>query len=93
MQVAAKLYRRTYFLECLRKSYTFAQKDAVINMLRRYISGYDKSGTFLKKQHWVAEMSTDDRQSEACNRATILGQDSESYTEIHRAIKLFTDTK
>ncbi len=59
----------------------------------RYISGYDKSGTFLKKQHWVAEMSTDDRQSEACNRATILGQDSESYSEIHRAIKLFTDTK
>lgn len=82
-----------FLIHYVNTSRYFQDSDAVINMLRRYISGYDKSGTFLKKQHWVAEMSTDDRQPEACNRATILGQDSESYSEIHRAIKLFTDTK
>ena len=82
-----------FLIHYVNTSKYFKDSDAVIQTLRRHISDYDKSGAFLEKQQWVAEMSTDKRQTEACNRATLLGPDSESYSEIHHAIKLFTDTK
>lgn len=82
-----------FLIHYVNTSKYFQDSDAVIQMLRRHISDYDKSGAFLEKQQWVAEMSTEERQTEACNRATLLGPDSESYSEIHHAIKLFTDTK
>ena len=82
-----------FLIHYVNTSKYFKDSDAVIQTLRRHISDYDKSGAFLEKQQWVAEMSTDKRQTEACNRATLLGPDSESYSEIHLAIKLFTDTK
>ena len=82
-----------FLIHYVNTSKYFKDSDAVIQTLRRHISDYDKSGAFLGKQQWVSEMSTDKRQTEACNRATLLGPDSESYSEIHLAIKLFTDTK
>ena len=82
-----------FLIHYVNTSKYFKDSDAVIQTLRRHIDNYDKSGAFLEKQQWVAEMSTDKRQTEACNRATLLSPDSESYSEIHHAIKLFTDTK
>ena len=82
-----------FLIHYVNTSKYFKDSDAVIQTLRRHISDYDKSGAFLEKQQWVAEMSTDKRQTEACNRATLLRPNSESYSEIHHAIKLFTDTK
>lgn len=82
-----------FLIHYVNTSKYFKDSDAVIQTLRRHISDYDKSGAFLEKQQWVSEMSTDKRQTEACNRATLLGPDSESYSEIHLAIKLFTGTK
>ena len=82
-----------FLIHYINTSKYFQDSDAVIQMLRRHIANYDKSGAFLEKQQWVSEMSTDKRQTEACNRATLLGPDSESYSEIHLAIKLFTGTK
>lgn len=37
-----------FLIHYVNTSRYFQDSDAVINMLRRYISGYDKSGTFLK---------------------------------------------
>ena len=82
-----------FLIHYINTSKYFQDSDAVIQMLRRHIANYDKSGAFLEKQQWVTEMSTDERQTEACNRATLLSPNSESYSEIHLAIKLFTGTK
>lgn len=82
-----------FLIHYVNTSKYFQDSDAVIRMLRRHIADYDKSGAFLEKQQWVTEMSTDERQTTACNRAAAIIPDSESYSEIHHAIKLFTDTK
>ncbi len=82
-----------FLIHYVNTSKYFQDSDAVIRMLRRHIADYDKSGAFLEKQQWVTEMSTDERQTTACNRAAAISPDSESYSEIHHAIKLFTDTK
>lgn len=82
-----------FLIHYVNTSKYFQDSDTVIKMLRRHITNYDKSGAFLEKQQWVTEMSTDGRQLEACKRASLLGPDSESYSEIHHAIKLFIDMK
>ena len=70
----------------------FKDSEAVSQVLRKFIPGYDKTGSFLEKQNWVAEMSTDARQNDACKRATLLSPKDESYSEIYKAIALFAET-
>ena len=70
----------------------FKDSDAVIKVLRKFIRSYDKTAAFLEKQDWVAEISTDTKQNDACKRASLLGPQDESYSEIYRAITLFAET-
>ena len=70
----------------------YKDSDVVSKVLRKFITGYEKNGPFLEKQNWVAEMSTDARQSDACKRAALLGPQNESYSEIYKAIALFAET-
>ena len=70
----------------------FKDSDAVSKVLMKFIQGYNKTGPFLEKQNWVAEMSTDERQKDACKRAALLGPQNESYSEIYKAIALFAET-
>ena len=70
----------------------FKDSDAIINILRKFIPEYNKTGSFLEKQNWVAEMSTDARLNDACKRAALLGPQDESYSELYNAITLFTET-
>lgn len=70
----------------------FQDSEAVIRILRKFITNYDKSGIFLEKSQWVAEMSTEARLGDACKHAAALALESESYSEIHLAIKLFSET-
>lgn len=70
----------------------FNDANAVIKVLKKFIPGYDKNGPFLEKQSWVAEISTEARQNDACKRAELLGPQSESYSEIYKAIALFAET-
>ena len=70
----------------------FKDSDAVSKVLTKFIQGYNKTSPFLEKQNWVAEMSTDERQKDACKRATLLGPQNESYSEIYKAIALFAET-
>lgn len=70
----------------------FRDADAVIKVLKKYIPGYNKTGDFLEKQSWVAQLSTDDKLNEACRRASLLGPTDESYSEIYKAIALFVET-
>ena len=61
-------------------------------VLKKYIPGYNKTGDFLEKKSWVAQLSTDDKLNEACRRASLLGPTDESYSEIYKAIALFVET-
>jgi hypothetical protein len=70
----------------------FKDSDAVIKVLRKFVPGYEKTGSFLEKLSWVADLCADDRLKEACKRAALLGPGNESYSEIYRAINLFTET-
>ena len=70
----------------------FKDSDTVIKTLKKFIPGYDKTGPFLEKQNWVAEMSTDVRLNDACKRAALLVPLDESYTQIYKAIALFAET-
>lgn len=81
-----------FLIHYMNTSKYFKDADAVIKVLRKFIPGYDKIGTFLEKQFWVAHMSTDGKQSEACKRAALLGPQNESYSELYKAIALFAET-
>lgn len=70
----------------------FKDSDAVIKVLKKFISGYEKTGAFLEKLAWVADMSADDRLKGACSRASLLGPGDESYSMVYRAINLFRET-
>ncbi len=70
----------------------FKDSDAVIKVLRKFIPSYNKTSPFLEKKNWVAEMSSEEKQNEACKRAALLGPQDESYSEIYKAIALFAET-
>ena len=70
----------------------FKDSDAVSKVLMKFIQGYNKTGPFLENKNWVAEMSTDERQKDACKRAALLDPQNESYSEIYKAIALFAET-
>lgn len=70
----------------------FKDSDAVKRVLRQFIPEYDKTGPFLEKISWVADLCSDDRLKDACKRAALLGPGNESYSEIYRAINLFSET-
>lgn len=70
----------------------FKNSDAVIKILRKFIPGYEKAGSFLENISWVAELCSDARLKDACKRAALLGSGNESYSEIYRAIHLFSET-
>ena len=81
-----------FLIHYMNTSKYFKDADSVIKVLKKHIHGYDKTGAFLEKPSWVAEMSTDEKQSDACNRAASLGPQNESYTGIYKAIALFAET-
>lgn len=70
----------------------FKDSDAVMKVLRKFLPGYEKTGSFLETISWVAEMCSNDRLKDACKRAALLGPGNESYSEIYRAINLFSET-
>ena len=81
-----------FLIHYMNTSKYFKNADAAIKVLKKFIPGYEKTGSFLEKRSWVAEMSTDEKQSDACKRAALLGPQNESYSEIYKAIALFAET-
>lgn len=70
----------------------FKDSDSVIKVLKKYIPEYEKTGSFLERLSWVADLCSDSHLKEACKRAALLKPGDESYTKIHHAINLFTET-
>ena len=65
----------------------FGTSKAVITELVKHIKEFDKTETFLKNQKWVDDMSDDGRIEAAAQRAIAFGTDSESYTNVWKAIQ------
>ena len=70
----------------------FKDSSTVIRALKKYIPGYEKNGSFLEQLSWVAELCTDNHLKEACERASVMEPGDESYSEIYRAVNLFSET-
>lgn len=52
-----------FLIHYMNTSKYFKNVDAVIKVLKKFIPSYEKTGSFLKKQSWGAEMSTNEKQS------------------------------
>lgn len=65
----------------------FGTSKAVITELVKHIREFDKTETFLKNQKWVDDMSDDGRIEAAAQRAIAFGTESESYTNVWKAIQ------
>ena len=70
----------------------FKDSNSIIKVLRKFIPGYEKTGAFIEELAWVADMTSDERMIDACDRASRLGPGDESYSMIHRAIALFNES-
>ena len=64
----------------------FGTSKAVIKELKKYLPQYDKTEQFLSNQKWVADMSSEGRQEQACTNADNTSKDNESYTNVQKAI-------
>ena len=81
-----------FLIHYMNTSKYFRTSQAVIRILKKFIPGYEKTGAFLEKMQWVADMCSDEKLILACKRASLLGPLSESYSEVYRAILLFEET-
>ena len=66
----------------------FGTSKAVIKELKKYIPQYDKTEQFLGNPKWVADMSGEDRQEQACEYASNTVISSGSYTKVPEVFPL-----
>ncbi len=66
----------------------YGTSQAVIEDLKNFIPQYDKAEKFLQQEKWVAEMTGEGRQEEACARAEAFGTDGESYSKVFEVINV-----
>ena len=82
-----------FLLHYLETTKYFHSSEDVITTLNKYLSGYNKQGNYLEKPQWVASLCEDNKLEKACISAESLPQDSQSYSHIYKAIKLFEENK
>lgn len=80
-----------FLLHYLETSRHFNSSAEVAAVLRRSLPAFQKSGSFLDKVQWVAELCADNKLMLACERARSISEkpQSESYSNVFKAIDLF----
>ena len=80
-----------FLLHYLETSRHFNSSAEVAAVLRRSLPAFQKSGAFLDKVQWVAELCADNKLMLACERARAISEksQSESYSNVFKAIDLF----
>ena len=80
-----------FLLHYLETSKHFNSSAEVTAALRRCLPAFKKSGFFLDKVQWVAELCADNKLMLACERARAISEksQSESYSNVFKAIDLF----
>lgn len=66
----------------------FGTSKAVIKELKKYIPQYDKTEQFLGNPKWVADMTGEGRQEQACEYADKMDTFSGSYTKVQEVFPL-----
>ena len=66
----------------------FGTSKAVMKELKKYIPQYDKTEQFLGNQKWVADMSGEGRQEQACDYAATTDISCGSYTKVQEVFPL-----
>lgn len=84
-----------FLLHYLETSRYFRDSSEVAATLRRYLPSFQKHSTFLEKSQWVTELCADNKLQAAIYRAKLLSHTSqvESYSNVYKAIELFSDDK
>ena len=82
-----------FLLHYLETSRHFNSSAEVAAVLRRSMPAFQKSGAFLDKVQWVAELCADNKLMLACERARAISEKpkSESYSNVFKAIDLFNN--
>lgn len=78
-----------FLIHYLNTNKYFATSHDVVQVIRRYISDFDKHESFLSKEKWVTELLAEGRLETAIGRAENFGTDGESYSNIYKAFKRF----
>ena len=76
-----------FLLHYLNTNRYFATSEDVITTLRRYLPTFSKQQSYLSKENWVVTLLADNKLATAINNATAIGEEGESYSNLH---KLFT---
>ena len=79
-----------FLLHYLNTNRYFATSDDVISALRRYLPSFIKQQSYLSKENRVATLLSDNKLITAINNATAIGEDGESYSNLHKLFTLLT---
>ena len=79
-----------FLIHYLNTNRYFATSDDVINALRRYLPNFSKQQAYLSKENWVATLIADNKLTNAINNAITLGEEGESYSNLHKLFALLT---
>ena len=78
-----------FLIHYLNTAKYFTDSKAVIVKLREWLPEYRKTGRFLEKRKWVEDLCRDGRLDVACVRASAMKEDSQSYSNVYKAVTLF----
>ena len=77
-----------FLLHYLNTNRYFATSDDVIAALHRYLPTFSKQQSYLSKENWVATLLADNKLTTAINNATAIGEEGESYSNLHKLFAL-----
>lgn len=69
----------------------FNDASDVTEILERFLKNYAKSGFYLEKEKWVAELCADNKLESAIERSRNFGQVGGSYSNIYKAFDKFRE--
>ncbi len=84
-----------FLLHFIETSKHFSDSKKVVNMLKKWLPNYCKNGAFLEKEQWVSTLCDNNNLQHACARAKSIATnpDSESFSNVFKAIQLFDETR
>jgi hypothetical protein len=77
-----------FLIHYLNTNKHFNTSDDVIEALRKYIPDFSKQEKFLSQAKWVANMLSEDRLKQACQRAEAMGIEGASYSNVYKAFAI-----
>ena len=77
-----------FLLHYLNTNRYFASSDDVIALLHRFMPNFSKQQSFLSRDNWVATLLADNKLSTAISNAIAIGDEGESYSNLHKLFAL-----